>query len=484
VNDVLTRIGADGNPQDVTVDAGAQFSLKVDAVGQAPLRYQWYRGASPNESDPVLFEATALTHTYATRIFEKGKYRFWVKVSNTVVANGKTEDYSVNSLTVTVTVRPAPLAYFAVEGFATPTAVGESRVFHVTAKDAYANTLDQYAGTVTFSSTDPSAELPAPGAFSAADNGSKNFSAVFHTEKTVVLLLTDAQPQPPVKTELEVVVNNPPVFSGSEPYVTATPNPAVVGQTTTFSAAATDKDALTWTWDFGDGRTVVADEAGGERVEHVFSPAGTYVVKVRVTDAVGQSAETALSLEVRRGVAGPDGALDSDGDGFSDELEIALGTSPFDASETPWGGLSAGDVREPTRMKLDLALDFKRSRNDRLKLTAVLPANGDFIPADARVLLVVGGVVRDLILDEKGKARTSKINASAVVAKKTGAVNLNVSLRNDAFADFWADEGLLNADVGGESRSMGVTIFLNDAQFQSLLSLTYKAKKDRSGKAR
>src|SRR5947209_4906385 len=48
----------------------------------------------------------------------------------------------------------------------------------VTASDAYGNMVTAYRGTVRFSSSDPSAELPADYMFQAADQGSHIFSNV------------------------------------------------------------------------------------------------------------------------------------------------------------------------------------------------------------------------------------------------------------------------------------------------------------------
>ncbi len=53
--------------------------------------------------------------------------------------------------------------------------------FYVTAKDAFNNTIDNYTGTVTFSSTDSLAELPANYTFLTSDMGSRIFEATLKT---------------------------------------------------------------------------------------------------------------------------------------------------------------------------------------------------------------------------------------------------------------------------------------------------------------
>src|SRR5262249_36300057 len=72
----------------------------------------------------------------------------------------------------------APVARLLVSG---PTNVGPNSPFSitVTAQDSNGNVVPSYAGTVTFSSSDPNAPvLPADYTFTAADQGTHTFSGV------------------------------------------------------------------------------------------------------------------------------------------------------------------------------------------------------------------------------------------------------------------------------------------------------------------
>jgi PKD repeat protein len=73
--------------------------------------------------------------------------------------------------------------------------------------------------------------------------------------------------------------NKPPVVSSVTPSVTTAL--LGVGATVTFTAQASDpnNDSLTYTWDFGDGGT-----GTGASVTHTYSTAGTFTVKVTVSD--------------------------------------------------------------------------------------------------------------------------------------------------------------------------------------------------------
>ena len=129
------------------------------------------------------------------------------------------------------------------------------------------------------------------------------------------------------------VVNAPPVIA-SQP--TAAPNPAVVGQPVTFTVYASDpdNDALTYAWTFGDGTS-----GTGAVATHTYTVIGNFKAAVTVTDAAGLSVSGSVALTVELGSTGGGGigggtgggALppislpDTDGNGFPDEIETALG---------------------------------------------------------------------------------------------------------------------------------------------------------------
>jgi hypothetical protein len=76
----------------------------------------------------------------------------------------------------------------------------------VTAYDAYANVAIGYQGTVTFSSTDPGAALPADYAFGAADAGAHDFAATLLAAGTTVTL-TASDPANGLSASLDVLVS-------------------------------------------------------------------------------------------------------------------------------------------------------------------------------------------------------------------------------------------------------------------------------------
>jgi parallel beta-helix repeat protein len=108
------------------------------------------------------------------------------------------------SLTVTDTVQSfagtesgisvSPLAgatQFVVTGFPSTTTAGVAGSFTVSALDTYGNLVTNYTGTVSFASTDLSAQLPANYTFQASDHGTATFSATLVSAGLRTISVTD-----------------------------------------------------------------------------------------------------------------------------------------------------------------------------------------------------------------------------------------------------------------------------------------------------
>lgn len=88
-------------------------------------------------------------------------------------------------------VRDAARPLFTVTGFVSPGRAATPRTFTVTARDGAGNPLTGYRGTVRFTSTDPSAQLPSDYTFTAGDNGTRNFTATLNSLGTHSIDVTD-----------------------------------------------------------------------------------------------------------------------------------------------------------------------------------------------------------------------------------------------------------------------------------------------------
>ncbi len=133
---------------------------------------------------------------------------------------------------------------------------------------------------------------------------------------------------------LSVTGTNPAVVVPHAPTATLTPstttalNPATIGLTVTASDA--DGDALTYSWDFGDGTT-----SGGfvttTQFDHVYATVGSYTAAVTVKDPGGLSTVASTTITVE---APPDPAAPVAVAGASTALAVAPAAIVFSGADS------------------------------------------------------------------------------------------------------------------------------------------------------
>jgi hypothetical protein len=179
------EVDASANP----VTAGTAFSVTVTALDANNNVFPGYLGtvhftSDDNQADlngDYTFTAgDAGVHTFTNGVTLKTAGNKTVTVSDTVSP----------ALTgsATVTVLPTDAARFTITGFSLFATAGQTQNITVTAKDPYGNTATGYAGTVTFTSNDPQASLPADGPLTS---GVGHFSLIFYTAGRDTLTATD-----------------------------------------------------------------------------------------------------------------------------------------------------------------------------------------------------------------------------------------------------------------------------------------------------
>jgi ELWxxDGT repeat protein len=137
----------------------------------------------------------------------------------------------------TVGVTPAAAATLQVSGYPSPTTAGAPHTFTVKAKDAYGNVATSYLGTVTFTSSDSKAVLPANYTFVASDHGIHTFSATLKTAGTQSLTATDTVTSSITGTQTGIVVN---AAAASMLVVSGFPSPIAHGTSGTFTVTVED----------------------------------------------------------------------------------------------------------------------------------------------------------------------------------------------------------------------------------------------------
>jgi hypothetical protein len=121
------------------------------------------------------------------------------------------------------------------------------------------------------------------------------FSANFAGTKNVYLRGTNSTSvadYTQMGTWIVTAANNPPAIIST---ATATPNSGTTGATISFSVGAGDPDgdALSYQWNFGDGSS-----GTGASAAHAYSSPGTYTAVVLVSDGMGGSAQSSVTVTI------------------------------------------------------------------------------------------------------------------------------------------------------------------------------------------
>ncbi len=176
-----------------TVTAGDSLAVTITAIDSAGNTAPSYRGTIQfNSSDP---QAT-LPASYTFTATDNGVQTF-TAILRTAGAqylqawdNGSFS-YSIGTQ-ATYTVNSAAASQLVLSGYPSATTAGTANHFTLTARDAFGNTATGYAGTVSFSSNDVQASLPAGYTFTAGDSGVHTFSATLKTAGSWSLTASDA----------------------------------------------------------------------------------------------------------------------------------------------------------------------------------------------------------------------------------------------------------------------------------------------------
>jgi YD repeat-containing protein len=233
--------------------------------------------------------------------------------------------------------------------------------------------VPQPGQTVTFNgstSSDPDGsitkyewDLDGNGTYETNTGSTSTATKTYSTEGPVDVSLRVTDNQTGIDTEthtVNVLANQAPTAS-----FTATPNPAVLGQTTQFNASASsdpDGTIAKYEWDLDGDGTYETDTGTTKTTSKQYAAPGTTTVGLRVTDNGGKTATTTLPVTVNSGgvsnygdaVLDTTGLVDywrmgeTTGPTFADSKGTTLGTT-FNGTTFGVPGGPAGDPNTATR---------------------------------------------------------------------------------------------------------------------------------------
>lgn len=287
--------------------------------------------------------------------------------------------------------------------------------------------------------------------------------------------------------ELTSIANSAPSVSSAAAAVPAITN---VNKPISFTAAATDTEngALSFTWNFGDGTT-----GTGASVSHTYTAAGTYNAVVTISDGefsvVSGVSVKILPTNNTTSIVGQ--GADADGDGFSDAFETAAGTDPANPVSTPTGAVAVTEtVKELVISKVGIKLNFAKNASDSISLAGTLDVPADFVVANQKIIIDVGGVAKALTLSEKGAVKVGGDSFKMTIKAKKGVVlaqtsKFSAAFTKGTFASQLADENLTGAaDVKNVSTPIVITFFFNNTALQKTQTVKYSAKTGKTGAAK
>jgi hypothetical protein len=281
-----THFQVNGFPSPTT--AGLAHNLTLTALDQFNNTATGYTGTVTfNSSDVQAALPTNFTFTAANA----GVHAFSATLKTAGSQSITATDTVTGSITGTqssITVNPAAASHLQVNGFASPTTAGVAHNFTVTALDAFGNTATGYTGTVTITSNDGQAVLPANFTFAAGNTGTHTFSATLKTVGSKSITATDTVTGTITGVQSSITVN---AAAASHLQVSGFPSPTTAGTAHNFAVTALDAFGNTATTYTG---TVTFTSSDGQAVltanySFVAGDAGTHTFSATLKTAGAQS---------------------------------------------------------------------------------------------------------------------------------------------------------------------------------------------------
>ena len=188
--------------------------------------------------------------------------------------------------TQTAKIISQPVISFAVTG---PSEVYRGYPFGITvrAKDAYGQTIEDYTGTVTFSSTDSLAQLPSDYTFTLSDQGIKVFEVTLNTNGIQKVSVTDTADTNITGESNNILVKDPPTATVTET-VTPTITPTLT-PTPTITQTVTETNTQTVTPTVTNTITSSVTPTITETITETATPTITQTVTETITQTATQT---------------------------------------------------------------------------------------------------------------------------------------------------------------------------------------------------
>jgi sugar lactone lactonase YvrE len=147
---------------------------------------------------------------------------------------------------------------------------------------------------------------------------------------------------------------------------------------------------------------------------------------------------------------------DTDGDGFSDVIEIAAGSNPNDASSTPFSPHGAANAAIE-HCTLTAAFNVANANKVKLQIKGMLPVSGTPVFANQKLLCAFGGMTREYTLNAKGMAHTGGDTVRGTFSSKKALINFQATIGAADFSQILATGPIFTVPANGRK---GVALYI------------------------
>jgi hypothetical protein len=189
-----------------------------------------------------------------------------------------------------IMVTPATASQLQISGFPASVTAGTAYGLTVTALDPFNNVATGYRGTVTFTSSDGAASLPANYPFASGDAGVHNFMATMKTAGSQSITVTDTATATITGTDSGItVVSVQPTAALSGP-PSGVPGQPLIYTLTASESGLPANTSYSYSVQWGDGSPVqTLSGPSGTQVSHAYTTPGTYSVNLTAIDPSGNA---------------------------------------------------------------------------------------------------------------------------------------------------------------------------------------------------
>lgn len=164
-------------------------------------------------------------------------------------------------------------------------------------------------------------------------------------------------------------------------------------------------------------------------------------------------------------------SIDSDSDGFSNQVEAAAGTNPNNAASNPVGASGPVSPRSISTARLSLTFDLTRTRRDSILFTGRVSTSSSFNPNGKFMFVEVGGLATRFKINSRGVGTRGSM--SVRLNKIRGGYGYSLSVPRTDLSAVLEDQGITRDTPNKTKFAVPTSVVLDQRLSTKLITLTY-----------